>query len=69
MFTLQGTVIKEELDEIIDSKITLYPFSIYFGIKFQTFYTIKKEDRAKWVKSIRKDTGCFNVNDLSLIHI
>ena len=63
MVALQGTVIKEELEEIIDSKTILHPFSLFSGNKGKTYYALKKEEKIKWLKAIREDIGCYNFTD------
>ena len=63
MSTLVGTIIKEELEEVIDSKTILFPFSIYVGNKGKTYYALKKEEKDKWVRAIREVLGCYNLND------
>lgn len=63
MTSLQGTVIKEELEEIIDAKTVLHPFSIYIGNKGKTYYALKKDEKTKWLKSIREAIGCYSFSD------
>ena len=63
MVALQGVVIKEELEEIIDSKTILHPFTLSCANKGKTYYALKKEERIKWLKAIREDIGCYNFSD------
>lgn len=63
MISLEGSVIKEEIEEIIDKKIVLYPFTIYINNKGKTYYSLRKDDRCIWMKSIREKIGAYNLFD------
>ena len=63
MIALQGSVVKDELVEIIDAKTILNPFTLSFCNKGKTYYALKKEEKTKWIKAIREDIGCYNFTD------
>ena len=63
MMSLQGTVIKEEMEEILDDKTTLHPFSLFSGNQGKIYYAIKEEEKTRWLKAIREHIGCFNFSD------
>ena len=64
MHNLVGVFIKDEPEEYLDSTTVLYPFSLIFpGNKPRTYYTLNKEDKAKWMENIKKVIGYSNLFD------
>lgn len=64
MHNLVGAFIKDEPEEPLDEKFTLYPFSIIFpGYKARTYYLIDKEDKKSWMDAIKKVIGYSNLFD------
>lgn len=63
MHSLVGTFIKEDLEEIVDKKTVLYPFSLCFVQYKKTFYTMKKDERAEWVKYLKEAIGYSSLYD------
>lgn len=63
MHTLIGTFIKDELEDIFDKKTVLYPFSLYFMQTKKTFYALKKEEKASWMKALKEAIGYSSLYD------
>ena len=63
MHILVGSYIKEELEEIMDKRNVLYPFSIYTGKKIRTYYAATMPEKAKWVIAIKEAIGYSNLFD------
>jgi len=63
MFSLTGSLVREELAEIMQKKLPLYPLRIFFGPSQLLLYAIKLEERAKWVKAIKEAIGYSNLSD------
>jgi serine/threonine protein kinase len=63
MHSLVGTFIKEELDEIINKKMVVYPFSLRFVQNKKTFYSIRKEDKDEWIKNLKEAIGYSSLYD------
>jgi serine/threonine protein kinase len=63
MASLEGTVIKDEIEEMIEKKIVLYPFSIFINNKGKTYYSLKLDDKNSWLKAIREKIGAYNLYD------
>ncbi len=63
MFSLTGSFVREELAEIVQDKLPLYPFRLFFGPNQMLLYSIKREDMAKWVKELKSSIGYSNLSD------
>lgn len=63
MISLEGSVIKEEIEELVEKKIVLYPFTILINNKGKTYYSLRQDDRCIWLKSIREKIGAYNLYD------
>ena len=63
MRALTGVFIKEELEEVLDKKQVLCPFSLCFLQRKETLYATNKEDRAKWVKALKAAIGYASLSD------
>ena len=53
MININGYLIEEEEDVKIDTKYTIYPFSLCTRWDKRTLYSLKAEERKLWVGSIR----------------
>ena len=53
MNNINGYVVEEEEEIKIDTKYTIYPFSLCAHWDKRTFYSLKTEERKVWVESIR----------------
>ena len=65
MHNLIGVFIKDDPEEVLDKDTTLYPFSLVFPgkTKMRTYYLIDKEDKEKWMETIKKVIGFTNLFD------
>jgi len=63
MINLVGIFIKEEPDEALDKKNTLYPFTLLSANKERTFYLQDKGKRDEWMSVIKKAIGYANLFD------
>ena len=63
MVNLIGVFIKDEPEEVLDKKNSLFPFTIIFPNKQRTFYLQKKEDRDMWMTMIKQAIGYANLFD------
>lgn len=63
MFSLAGSLIREEIEELMQQKLVLYPFKIHFGPNQLVLYALKKEERAKWVQTLKEAIGYSNLSD------
>jgi serine/threonine protein kinase len=63
MVNLVGVFIKEEPEETLDVKHTLYPFSLMFPNKVRTFYLLDKNLRDEWIENVKKAIGYSNLFD------
>ncbi len=53
MHSLAGIFVKDDLEEFMDSKTVVFPFSLIFpGNKVRTFYLPNKEEKKKWMDAI-----------------
>ncbi len=53
MININGYLVEEEEDIKIDSKYTIYPFSLCARWDKRTLYSLKAEERKVWIDSIR----------------
>ena len=53
MINITGYVVEEEEDIKIDSRYTIYPFSLRARWDNRTLYSLKTEERKVWIDSIR----------------
>ena len=53
MMNITGYVVEEDEDIKIDSKYTIYPFSLCARWDRKTLYSLKTEERKLWAESIR----------------
>lgn len=60
---MSGSLVKEVIEEIIQQKLILYPFKIIFGPNELVLYSLKKEDRAKWIQFLKETIGYSNLSD------
>ena len=68
MHSLSGIFIKDDIEEFMDSKTCVYPFSLIFpGNKVRTFYLPEKEEKKKWMDAIKKVIGYSNLFDFYTI--
>lgn len=64
MHNLVGVFIQDEEEEVLDSSTKLYPFSLIFpGNTTRTYYLQKKEDKDKWVSTLKKAIGYSDMFD------
>lgn len=63
MYSLIGSLIREESEEIMLAKSVLYPFRIFFGPSYLHLYAIKKEEKARWVQALKEAIGYSNLSD------
>lgn len=56
MLSLSGVFIKNEQEETEDG-LTLYPFMLIFPNKRRIYYLRTKEDKDRWMNSIKKAIG------------
>ena len=56
-------MVREELAEIMQKKLPLYPFKLFFGQTQLALYALKQEERAKWVKALKDAIGYANLSD------
>jgi hypothetical protein len=57
MIELTKTVVSDEKDYVIDSKVTLFPFSLTVFKNKTTIYAIKKAEREMWVNTLKQVIG------------
>ncbi len=68
MHSLAGIFIKDDLEEFMDSKTVVYPFSLIFPAnKIRTFYLPNKEEKRMWMDAIKKVIGYSNLFDFYTI--
>jgi len=68
MHSLAGIFVKDDLEEFMDSKTVVFPFSLIFpGNKVRTFYLPNKEEKKKWMDAIKKVIGYSNLFDFYTI--
>ena len=63
MYSLAGSYVKQELADIVQKKLPLYPLKIYFGPSQWTLFAIKKEESDKWAKALKDAIGYSNLSD------
>lgn len=64
MHNLIGVFIKNEPEEHLDATTVLYPFSLIFpGNKPRTYYLLSKDDKEKWINTIKQVIGYSNLFD------
>ena len=64
MHSLTGIFLKDELEEYMDSKTMVHPFSLIFpGNKTRTFYLPTKDEKKKWMDVLKKVIGYSNLFD------
>ena len=64
MHNLVGVFIKDDPEEHLDESTTLYPFSLIFpGNKPRTYYLLNKDDKKRWMDTIKKVIGYTNLTD------
>lgn len=68
MHSLAGIFVKDDLEEFMDRKTVVHPFSLIFpGNKIRTFYLPNKEDKKMWMDTIKKAIGYSNLFDFYTI--
>lgn len=68
MHSLAGIFIKDDLEEFMDSKTVIYPFSLIFPAnKIRTFYLPNKEEKRMWMDAVKKVIGYSNLFDFYTI--
>jgi len=68
MHSLAGIFIKDDIEEFMDSKTVVYPFSLIFPAnKIRTFYLPNKEEKKMWMDVIKKAIGYSNLFDFYTI--
>eukprot|EP00826_Nyctotherus_ovalis_P030707 TRINITY_DN2451_c0_g1_i10.p1 TRINITY_DN2451_c0_g1~~TRINITY_DN2451_c0_g1_i10.p1 ORF type:complete len:468 (-),score=156.94 TRINITY_DN2451_c0_g1_i10:465-1868(-) len=63
MYSLAGSYVKQELADIVQKKLPLYPLRIYFGPSQWTLFAIKKEESDRWAKALKDAIGYSNLSD------
>ena len=73
MFTLVGVFIKDEPEEVFDSRTTLYPLKIILPKRARTFYLASKvrqrpissaqKEKKRWLSLLRSAAGYSNITD------
>ena len=63
MKSLAGVYLKEELEEIDDNGMALYPFMLIFPNKRRIYYLNSAEEKQKWIAAIKKATGYASLHD------
>ncbi len=54
MYSLIGSFVKDEIEEVLPTKVVLYPFSILFGETQVHLYALKKEEKTGWLAAFRE---------------
>jgi len=63
IYSLIGSLINENVEEIFVTKFVLFAFKIFFGSTVVQLFAIKKEEKAKWVKALKAAVGYSNLSD------
>lgn len=63
MYSLAGSLVREELEEIMQSKVVLYPLKIFFGPNHIRVYALKKDERTKWINILKEAIGYSNLSE------
>ena len=63
MYSLIGSFIKEEMEELFQGKLVLYPFSIVFGETKIRLYAFKKEEKASWLNAFKEALNYSSLSD------
>lgn len=63
MYSLIGSFIKEELQEIMDGKRVMAPFVLFFGANRLKLYALKKEEQEKWINALKDAIGYTKLTD------
>lgn len=63
MKSLSGVYLKEELEEVTDNDVTLYPFMLIFPNKRRIYYLKTQKEKDEWVIQIKKAIGYSSIND------
>ena len=56
-------MVKEELAEVMQKKLPLFPFKLFFGQTQLALYSIRQDERTKWVKAMKEAIGYANLSD------
>lgn len=63
MYSLIGSMIREEVEELMQAKMVLYPFKFFFGPNQLQLYALKREERDTWMTMIKEAIGYSNLSD------
>ncbi len=63
MYPLIGGLIRDEKESVVHSQHTLFPFKIFFGNSLLHLYATKKEEKERWVQSIKEAIGYSDLKD------
>ncbi len=63
MYSLTGSFIRVELPELVQEKLALYPFRLFFGHSQMVLYALKREEMMKWVNALKEALGYTNLSD------
>jgi hypothetical protein len=62
---LLGGLVKEEMEEIVQKRIVIYPICIWCGNSKLMIYSIKNETKEEWVAALKE---CLNYAKLTMYY-
>ena len=63
MYSLVGTYVKNDPEEVIDKKTVAYPFTLEMQANSRTFYALRTDEKQTWVTEIKRSVGYSNLFD------
>lgn len=69
MIELTKIVVVEEKDYAVDSKVTLFPFSLTVFKNKTTIYALKKAERDLWINTLKQVIGYSSIYNIYNIKV
>ena len=69
LYSLVGTLVREEMEELSIARRALYPFTIFFGPNSVRFYALKKEEQLKWTDALKEAIGYSHLSEFYTVKV
>jgi hypothetical protein len=69
MHSLTGSFVREELEEILQPKVLVYPISLFLGETTLRLFALKKEEKLMWMAAFKEALNYSNMSDFYTIKV
>ena len=69
IYPLIGSLINDNFEDLVVTKFRMYTFELITGHSKIRLYTLKKEEKDKWVQYLKEAIGYSNLTDFYVLDV